>query len=73
MKLVKHGEAVMLLIEHAWEKLSLKAQQGTVEWVPLFLPRDATPFAEIHAVSRHVRLCAGRELFDQKEAVFHAL
>lgn len=71
MKLIKHGDAVILLIEHAWEKVYLKAQQGVWEWVPLFLPRETTPFAEIHTVSRQVRLCAGQEVLDQQEVVFH--
>ena len=46
-------------------------QRGTVEWVPLFLHEDPIPFAEIDPVSRHVRLCAGQELLDQQDVVFH--
>jgi hypothetical protein len=68
MKVVKHGDAV---IEHGWGKSYLVAQQGTVEWVPIFLHRDTSPFAEIDPVSRQVRLCAGQELLDQKDVVFH--
>jgi hypothetical protein len=46
-------------------------QQGVVEWVPIFLRGDPTPFAEINPISRQVRLCAGQELLDQQEVVFH--
>ncbi len=59
MKVVKHGDAIVVIIEHGWEKLYLMAQRGTVEWVPLFLHED------------HVRLCAGQELLDQQDVVFH--
>jgi hypothetical protein len=72
MKLVKHGEAVVAIIEHQWEKAHLKAQQETGEWVALFLPGESTPYAEINPVSLNVRLCIGQELRDQKEVVFHA-
>ncbi|MBV9229536.1 MAG: hypothetical protein JOZ18_09510 [Chloroflexi bacterium] len=71
MKLVKHGDAAILLIEHTWEKVYLKAQQGVLEWVPLFLPGEATPFAQIHAISHHMRLCAGQQVLDQQKVVFH--
>ena len=72
MKVVKHGDAIVVIIEHGWEKLYLMAQQGTVEWVPLFLHEDSIPFAEIDPASRHVRLCVGQELIDQRDVVFHA-
>ena len=72
MKVVKHGDAIVVIIEHGWEKLYLMAQRGTVAWVPLFLHEDTIPFAEIDPVSRHVRLCAGQELIDQRDVVFHA-
>jgi hypothetical protein len=72
MKLVKHGAVVVAIIEHGWEKSYLKAQQGTVEWVPLFLSGGTTPYAEVHAASRHVRLYAGQEVLDQQE-VFYAV
>ena len=71
MKVVKHGEAVVAIIEHSWEKSHLKAQQGSCAWVPLFLPGSTTAFAEIDPVGRQVRLCAGQALLDQKEVVFH--
>jgi hypothetical protein len=73
MKVVKHGDTAVAIIEHGWEKLYLMAQRGTVAWVPLFLHEDAIPFAEIDPVSRQVRLCAGQELLDQQEVVFHAI
>ncbi len=47
MKAVKRGDAVILLIEHTWENVPLKAHQGTVESVPLLLLGDATPCASL--------------------------
>ena len=73
MKVVKHGDAAVVIIEHGWGKAYLMAHQGTVEWIPIFLRGDPTPFAEINPVSRHVRLCAGQELLDQKDVLFHAI
>jgi hypothetical protein len=71
MKVVKHGNALVVIIEHNWEKSYLKAHQGKVEWLPVFLPGSTIPFAEVNPVSRQVRLCPGQELLDSKEVVFH--
>jgi hypothetical protein len=71
MKMVKHRDTVVALIEHGWEKSYLKAHQGKVEWLPVFLPGSTTPFAEINPVSQQVRLCPGQEVLDSQEVVFH--
>jgi hypothetical protein len=71
MKVVKHGDALVVIIEHSWEKSYLKAHQGKGEWLPAFLPGSTTPFAEIDPESRQARLCPGQELLDQKEVVLY--
>jgi hypothetical protein len=71
MKVVRHRDAVVVIIEHSWEKSYLKTHQGKSEWLPVFLPGSTTPFAEIDPVSRQVRLCPGQELLDSQEVVFH--
>jgi hypothetical protein len=71
MKVVKHGDVLVVIIEHSWEKSYLKAHQGKGEWLPVFLPGSTTPFAEIDPVSRRARLCPEQELLDQKEVVLY--
>lgn len=71
MKLIKHGEALIALIEHNWEKAYLTSQQGKQEWVPLFTIGSTAPIAEIDPVTRQVRLCTGQTVADQQEVVLH--
>lgn len=72
MQLIKHGESVVAIVEHHWEKMYLKSQRASLKWVPLFLAGGTTAFAEIDPVSLQVRMCIGHALHDQQEVVFHA-
>jgi hypothetical protein len=71
MKLVRHGAQVIAVIEQGWEKAYLHSQQGKQEWVPMFLVGEERPFAEIHSMTRQVRLCEGHELAEEQGVVFH--
>lgn len=71
MKLVKHGDELVAVVEHAWEKAFLTAQRGKTAWVPLFPLGLAFPIAEIDPVTRQVILCAGQDIVNQQEVVFH--
>lgn len=69
MKLVRHHEEVVALFERAWEKAYVLAHQGKQEWVPLYLPDQRQPCAEIHVTTRTVRLC-GVYLLQTEQTVF---
>lgn len=71
MKLVRHGDAIVAIVEHHWEKTYLTSQQGKQEWVPLFPSESTTPIAEIDPMTRQVRLAPGQTVLDQREVVFH--
>jgi site-specific recombinase XerD len=71
MQLIKHGESVVAIVEHHWEKKYLKTQRASMKWVPLFLAGGTTTFAEIDPVSLQVRMSVGQALRDQQEVVFH--
>jgi hypothetical protein len=43
MKLVKHGDTVVAVIEHQWETAYLMPQQEKQEWVELFLVGKGQP------------------------------
>ena len=71
MRLVKHGEQVVAIIERRWEKAYLTAQQGKREWILLFPIGLATPIAEIEPVTRQVRMRTGQAIVNQQEVIFH--
>jgi len=71
MKLVNHGNTIIAIIEHQWEKAHLTSQQGKQAWVPFFTVGSQDPVAEIDPVTRQVRMCAGKTVADQLEVVLH--
>ena len=71
MKLVQHGDVIVAIIEHSWEKAYLTAQQGKQEWIPLFPGGLTAPIAEMNPVTRQVRMCAGQAIVNQQEVVLH--
>jgi hypothetical protein len=75
MQLVRHGSAVVAIIERRWERDYLSSVRGRLEWVPLYQVGSTVPLAEIHTGSRRVRLCEGQgqPLFDQQEVELHPL
>lgn len=73
MKLVRHYDAVIAIFERAWEKTYLLARRGEQEWVPLYLPSQPLPCAEIHASTREVRLCHGHLVQTEQAVLFHNL
>ena len=64
MKLVKHSEAVVAIIEQQCEKVYLKSQQRPMRRVPRFLVGNTTAFAAIDPMSLQVPVCAGQDLLD---------
>ncbi len=73
MKLVRHHEAVIAIFEHAWEKTYFLAHRSTQEWIPLALPGQAQPCAEIHSTTRSVRLCEGNLVQTEQRVIFQNL
>lgn len=73
MKLVRHHNEVVPIFERAWEKTYLLAQQATHEWIPLVLPGQTTPCAEIDPCTRAVRLCEGYALLTEQRVTFQDL
>lgn len=73
MKLVRHHEDVVALFERAWEKAYVLARQATHEWIPLVLPGQVNPCAEIHPITRLVRLCEGYALLMEQRVTFQDL
>lgn len=73
MKLVRHYEAVIAIFERAWEKAYVLAHRGEQEWVPLYLPDQPLPCAEIHVGTRAVRLCPGNHIQTEQAVLFHIL
>jgi hypothetical protein len=71
MKLIKHGDSIVALVERASEKTYLTTQREKQEWIPLFLVGSTTPIAEINSTSRLVRLCPGQALADEQRVAFH--
>lgn len=72
MKLVRHHSDVVVIFEHAWEKAYVQAHQSTREWIPLTLPGQAHPCAEIHATTRLVRLCNGYVVLTEQQVIFQS-
>jgi hypothetical protein len=70
MKLIRHGDIIVALVERAWEKAYLASQRGKQEWVPLFAVEGMQPVAEVHSTTRQVRLCADQQIADQQSVVF---
>jgi len=70
MKLVRHYERVIAIFERDWEKVYLLAHQDKQEWVPLYLPGQSLPCAEIHARTREVRLCRGHLVQTEHTVLF---
>ncbi len=75
MQLVKHGSAIVAIIERRWERDYLSSVRGRLEWVPLYRVGGTVPLAEIHTDTHRVRLCEGQgqPLFDQQEVELHLL
>jgi len=73
MQLVRHGSAIVAIIERRWERVYLSSAKDRLEWVPLYLVGGALPLAEIHTGTRQVRLCEGQSLFDQQDVELHPL
>src|SRR5258708_23363889 len=73
MKLVRHYEAVIAIFERAWEKAYLLTCQSNQEWVPLYSPGQPLPCAEIHAITRVVRLCHGHLVQTEQAVLFQNL
>ena len=71
MKLVKHGDTIVAVIEHNWEKAYLTACRGEQEWVPLFTLGSTSPVAEIDPVTRQVRMRVGYIAANVQEVVLH--
>ena len=75
MQLVRHGSAIVAIIERRWERDYLSSVRGRLEWVPLYRVGGTVPLAEIHTGTHRVRLCEGQgqPLFDQQEVELHPL
>lgn len=71
MQLVRHGSAIVAIIERRWERDYLSSVRGSLEWLPLYLVDGTVPLAEIHTDTRQVRLCEGQSLFDQQDVELH--
>ncbi len=70
MKLIKHGDLVVAIIEKMQEKAYLTAQRGQQDWIPLFVIGSAVPVAEIHSKTLQVRVCVGQQIADQQDVMF---
>ncbi len=68
MQLVRHGSAIVAVIERRWERDYLSSVRDRLEWVPLYQVGGTVPFAEIHTTTHQVRLCEseGQLLLDQQ-------
>jgi hypothetical protein len=77
MKLVRHGETIVVIFERGHEKAYVMAQQGQRrEWIPLYgidEESSAEPVAEMHATSRIVRLYGPHMIQTELAVVFHPL
>lgn len=73
MKLVRHYEAVVAIFERAWEKAYVLAHRGEQEWLPLYLPGQPLPCAEMHVGTRAVRLCPGHGVQTEQAVLFSNL
>ena len=75
MQLVRHGSAIVAIIERRWERDYLSSVRGRLEWVPLYLVGGTIPLAEIHTATHQVRLCEGegQSLFALQEVELHPL
>lgn len=75
MQLVRHGSAIVAIIERRWERDYLSSVRGRLEWVTLYLVGSTDPFAEIHTATRQVRLCegVGLPLLNQQEVELRPL
>lgn len=73
MKLIRHHEEVVALIERAWEKAYLVDRQTPPQWLPLVIPGQALLCAEIHSCTRRVRLCEGYTLSTEQRVTFQGL
>ena len=75
MQLVRHGSAIVAIIERRWERVYLSSAKDRLEWVPLYQVGGTVPFAEIHTATHQVRLCesAGQPLLAQQEVELRPL
>jgi hypothetical protein len=73
MKLVRHHEAVIAIFERTWEKAYVLTHQSLQEWIPLVLPGQALPCAELHTTTRSVRLREGFVVLTEQRVTFQNL
>ena len=75
MQLVRHGSAIVAIIERRWERDYLSSVRGRLDWVPLYRVGSTVPLAEIHTATHQVRVCEseGQSLFFQQEVELHPL
>jgi len=70
MKLIRHGDSIVAIIQGNHEKQLLVARREQQEWVPLFLPDCIEPLAEIHCRTLHVRLYQGQHFGNEETVEF---